>query len=107
MSDQNRNQQVPITKSEAKRFADLVKSGVPATRAAEKIGRSNYTVLIDRAVSFGFLEGRMSGELAAVGRTKITRVLPLPKGSALTWGEMMPDISWAEAERMTAHMRVY
>ncbi|BAT19798.1 hypothetical protein [Asaia bogorensis] len=37
-------------------------------------------------------------------KPKITRIDPLPAGSAETWGAMMPGVSWADAQRDIAQM---
>lgn len=99
----------PVTEQEVRQFADLIKSGMRPVPAAKQLGRTHYGALNYKAVLMGLLpaKGAKSQPEQPEPAPKINRTFPLPKGSALTWGEMMPDISWAEAERMTAQMRVY
>ena len=83
----------PITIDEARQFVELVKSGVSNRKAIKQVGRACVETMLARAVEFGLLERREPVARPVDAAPKITRVFPLPKGSDLTWGEMMPDIS--------------
>jgi len=94
----------PLTEVEVRQYADLVKSGVPTREAAKQVGRSNREALAARAVAFGFLERRVPVAKPAEDTPKITRIDPLPPGAPETWGAMMPDLKWVDAQRQIAQM---
>lgn len=102
----NRRKNTPVTPEEAGQFVALLKAGVSDAEAAKQLGRANPEILTRRSIMFGLLPPRrpQPAEDAAPVPPKPTRYDPLPVGSDETWGVMMPGISWAEAQRQTAHM---
>ncbi|GBQ89083.1 hypothetical protein [Asaia krungthepensis] len=101
-----RSRNTPITQEEATRFVGLVSAGVSDADAAKQLGRASPEILTRRAIMFGLMPPRRAepgAELAPIA-TKPERIEPLKAGADETWRAMMPDLSWKEAQAMTAHM---
>lgn len=100
-----------VTEDEARQYADLIKSGLSPHAAAKQAGRTDYTAIQSKAVALGFMPAPKPKSPPVVQPApepprKITRIDPLPSGSAETWGVMMPGISWEKARSDTWGMRL-
>lgn len=100
-----------VTEDEARRYADLIKSGLLPHAAAKQVGRTDHAAIQSKAVALGFMPAPQPKSPPVVQPApepprKIKRVDPLPAGSAETWGAMMPGISWEKARSDTWGMRL-
>lgn len=92
----------PITRDEAARFVALLNAGVNMTEATIQVGRANGGRMMLAAIKHGLIEAPPPPPPPP--EPKLVRIDPLPPGAPETWGAMMPDLKWADAQRQIAQM---
>ncbi|WP_025886526.1 hypothetical protein [Asaia prunellae] len=95
----------PITRDEAERFVALLNDGVGMTEATMRVGRANGGRMMLAAIKHGLMEPPPPPQPEPEPKPK--RIEPLAAGADETWGAMMPDLNWADAQRQIANMRAY